>query len=59
MGVMALVNLVSIVLLSRWAFGTLADYEAGLTAGSAGRQRAFSTTANPLLPAALRSDAWS
>jgi alanine or glycine:cation symporter, AGCS family len=55
MGLMALVNLTAIVLLSRWAFGTLADYEAGL----AGRRPAkFTLTGNPRLPTGLRSDAW-
>jgi AGCS family alanine or glycine:cation symporter len=50
MGVMALVNLTAIVLLSRWAFAALKDYDAGHTP--------FRLTGNPLLPARLRSDAW-
>ncbi|HEY1622728.1 MAG TPA: alanine/glycine:cation symporter family protein [Streptosporangiaceae bacterium] len=55
MGVMALVNLTAIVLLSRWAFGALKDYDASLAAGL---QPRFTLTGNPRLPAGLRSDAW-
>jgi AGCS family alanine or glycine:cation symporter len=51
MGVMALVNLTALVLLSRWVFGTLKDYEAG-------SRRGFRLTGNPRLPGGLRSDAW-
>jgi AGCS family alanine or glycine:cation symporter len=55
MGVMALVNLTALVLLSRWAFGALSDYEAGLASG---RKTGFVLTGNPRLPGRLRSDAW-
>jgi alanine or glycine:cation symporter, AGCS family len=51
MGLMALVNLTALVLLSRWALGTLADYDAG-------QPTAFRLTGNPRLPAGLTSDAW-
>lgn len=50
MGVMALVNLTALVLLGRWAFGALNDYDAGHTP--------FTLTGNPLLPGGLSSDAW-
>jgi alanine or glycine:cation symporter, AGCS family len=50
MGVMALVNLTAIVLLSRWAFGALKDYDEA--------RGPFRLTGNRLLPGGLRSDAW-
>jgi alanine or glycine:cation symporter, AGCS family len=50
MGLMALVNLTALVLLSRWALGTLADYDAG--------PAPFRLTGNRRLPAGLTSDSW-
>jgi len=51
MGLMALVNLTALMLLSRWALGTLADYDALQPAP-------FRLTGNPRLPAGLTSDSW-
>lgn len=53
MGVMALINLVAIFLLGKWAFGALTDYEAGKGEG------AFIATANPHLPGVLETDIWN
>jgi len=47
---MALVNLTALVLLSRWALGTLAGYDAG--------PAPFRLTGNPRLPSGLTSDSW-
>lgn len=52
MGVMTLINLVAIILLGKWAFGLLRDYEAGK-----GRT-AFIATGNPFLPGTLETDIW-
>jgi AGCS family alanine or glycine:cation symporter len=51
MGLMALVNLTALMLLSRWALGALADYDALQPAP-------FRLTGNPRLPAGLTSDSW-
>lgn len=51
MGLMALVNLTAIVLLGRWAFGVLRDYESG--------KDGFVATGNPALPAELPGDVWA
>ncbi|GAA1396870.1 alanine:cation symporter family protein [Catellatospora coxensis] len=55
MALMALVNLTAILLLGRWAFGTLADFE---SAARAGREPAFTATGNPHLPRPLPTDVW-
>lgn len=52
MGVMALINLVAIILLGKWAFGTLRDYEA--TGGTR-----FIATDNPHLPGSLDTEIWT
>ncbi|HZF75579.1 MAG TPA: alanine/glycine:cation symporter family protein [Acetobacteraceae bacterium] len=54
MGLMALVNLVAILLLGRWAFGALADWEAAARHGTP----EFRPVENPHLPAALPTRAW-
>ena len=54
MGLMALVNLGAILMLSKWAFATLADYEA---AEERGRPR-FEASGNALLPAPLKTEVW-
>lgn len=54
MGLMALVNLVAIVLLGRWAFGALADYEQALPRGAP----LFNSKANPHLPARIGTGVW-
>ena len=54
MGLMAIVNLVAIVLLGRWAIGALRDYEQ-----YRGRELgAFLGRGNPLLPGDLPGDIW-
>jgi AGCS family alanine or glycine:cation symporter len=55
MGVMALVNLVAIVLLGRWAFGALKDFEA---ATARGQDPAFTAPGNPYLPGELVTEVW-
>lgn len=54
MGLMALVNLGAILLLGRWAFGALADYEQALPQG----RPSFDARANPHLPAGLGTSVW-
>ena len=56
MALMATVNLVAILLLSRWAFGALADYQA---ARRAGRDDRFQGHGNPLLPGNVPGDVWA
>ncbi|MFC8191867.1 alanine/glycine:cation symporter family protein [Cellulomonas sp. NPDC057328] len=56
MGLMATVNLVAIVLLSRWALGALADYRAARAAGTDAR---FVGHGNPLLPGDVPGDVWA
>lgn len=51
MGVMALINLVAIVLLGKWAFGTLRDF-------TERKGAPFVATDNPYLPGKLESDIW-
>ncbi|HLT82612.1 MAG TPA: alanine/glycine:cation symporter family protein, partial [Phototrophicaceae bacterium] len=54
MGLMAIVNLVAILLLGRWAFGALRDYEQ-----YRGRElECFLGKGNPLLPGDLPGDIW-
>lgn len=55
MGLMALVNLVAILLLGRWAFGALKDFEAGTRVSPPPRFRAGD---NPHLPGRLATEAW-
>ncbi|SDD63742.1 alanine or glycine:cation symporter, AGCS family [Sanguibacter gelidistatuariae] len=56
MALMAIVNLVAITLLGRWAFGALRDYEGKVRAGQ-GDDR-FVGAGNPLLPGDLPGDIW-
>jgi len=53
MGVMTLINLVAILLLGKWAFAVLADYEAGK-----GRS-AFIAADSAHLPGVLDTDIWT
>ncbi|WP_203831900.1 alanine/glycine:cation symporter family protein [Catellatospora citrea] len=55
MALMALVNLTAILLLGKWAFGMLDDFEA---AARGGREPAFTATGNPHLPRPLVGDVW-
>jgi alanine or glycine:cation symporter, AGCS family len=55
MGLMALVNLVAILALGKWAFAALADYEA---LRRQGREPVFAAAGNPRLPATLNTDIW-
>ncbi|MGW5241484.1 alanine/glycine:cation symporter family protein [Monashia sp. NPDC004114] len=55
MALMALVNLVAIVLLGKWAFGALADYEGALRAG---RVPLFRAKDNPQLERPLDTEVW-
>ncbi len=52
MGVMALINLVAIILLGKWAFGVLRDFEASKGG------KPFIATDNPHLPGSLETDIW-
>ncbi|GIJ00545.1 AGCS family alanine or glycine:cation symporter [Sediminihabitans luteus] len=56
MALMAIVNLVAIALLGRWAFGALRDFEAMRRAG---RDDPFVGVGNPHLPGDLPGDVWS
>ncbi|WP_432570726.1 alanine/glycine:cation symporter family protein [Kineococcus sp. SYSU DK005] len=56
MGTMALVNLVAIVLLGKWALGALRDYERQVRAG---QDPVFRAVGNPDLPGDLRQSVWS
>ncbi|QGQ19898.1 amino acid carrier protein [Cellulomonas sp. JZ18] len=56
MALMATVNLVAILLLSRWALGTLADYRAARAAGADAR---FVGHGNALLPGDVPGDVWA
>jgi AGCS family alanine or glycine:cation symporter len=56
MGLMALVNLVAIVLLGRWALGALRDFEQQLKAGT---DPVFRTLGNPNLPRDLPDSVWT
>ncbi|MBW3069294.1 alanine:cation symporter family protein [Actinomyces sp. 594] len=61
MGVMAIINIISVVLLGRWAFGALRDWEQQQREVRAGvRDRIyFVSTGNPYLPAELPDDVWT
>lgn len=48
---MALINIVSIVMLGKWAFGALQDYLRN-------RERPFVATGNPSMPGELPTDIW-
>ena len=56
MGFMALVNLVALVLLGRWALGALRDFERQTKAGL---DPVFRTTGNPDLPHDLPDSVWT
>ena len=61
MGLMAIINIVSIVLLGKWAFGALADWEdqkRRLDAGQIDEIR-FVAEDNPHLPGELPGTVWS
>ena len=62
LGVGALINLVALVLLSRWARGVLRDWEAQRAEAAAGARAAnairFVATDNPHLPGPLSGDVW-
>ncbi|GAA4483949.1 alanine/glycine:cation symporter family protein [Rhodococcus olei] len=55
MALMAITNLVAIVLLGRWAFGALRDYE---RQRQAGRDPVFTDRDNPDLPGELADSVW-
>ncbi|WP_373887240.1 alanine/glycine:cation symporter family protein [Actinomyces bowdenii] len=61
MGLMAIINIVAIALLGKWAFGALRDWEAQNRAVREGRQSEirFIATDNPYLPGALPGDVWA
>lgn len=57
MALMAIVNLVAISLLGKWAFGALRDYEAKVREGRSDDR--FVGAGNPLLPGDLPGDIWA
>ncbi|PFG32691.1 alanine/glycine:cation symporter family protein [Sanguibacter antarcticus] len=62
MAFMAIVNLVSITLLGRWALGALRDYESQVRAGARdGTRRTgrFVSSGNPHMPGDLPGDIWA
>ncbi|WP_136192351.1 alanine/glycine:cation symporter family protein [Actinomyces procaprae] len=61
MGVMAIINIIAVVLLGRWAFGALRDWEQQQREVMAGvRDKIyFVSTGNPYLPAELPGDIWT
>ena len=56
MGFMALVNLVALVLLGRWALGALRDFERQTRAG---QDPVFRSTGNKDLPRDLPDSVWT
>ncbi|MNW64714.1 Sodium:alanine symporter family protein [compost metagenome] len=56
MALMALVNLVAITLLGRWAFGALKDFERLRASGAGDR---FVGVGNPDLPGDVPGDVWA
>ena len=52
MGAMAIINLVSILILGKWALGALKDYEAN-------PEGAFIAANNPYLPGKLETHVWT
>lgn len=62
MAFMAIVNLVAITMLGRWALGALRDYESQVRAGvqdGTGRTGRFVATDNPHMPGPLPGDIWA
>lgn len=61
MGFMAIINIVAIALLGKWALGALRDWEAQHRAVREGLQDEirFIATDNPYLPGALPGDVWA
>ncbi|WP_234042956.1 alanine/glycine:cation symporter family protein [Actinomyces weissii] len=61
MGLMAVINILAILLLGRWAFGALRDWEAQRKAHLEGRLEhiRFVATGNPYLPGELPGDVWT
>ena len=61
MGVMAVINIVAIVLLGKWCFGVLRDWEVQRKALAAGEieEIRFVSTDNPYLPGELPGDVWA
>lgn len=61
MGVMAIINIVAIALLGKWAYGALRDWEEQHRAVREGRQDEirFIATDNPFLPGPLPGDVWA
>lgn len=57
MALMATLNLISILLLSKWFFGTLKDYEGKIKSGRTDQR--FVGHGNPLLPADVPGDVWA
>ncbi|MGD9954727.1 MAG: alanine/glycine:cation symporter family protein [Candidatus Nanopelagicales bacterium] len=55
MGLMALVNLTAILLLGKWAFGALADWQ---RLRRTDEPQVFVSSGNPALPGALPGDVW-
>ncbi|SPT53880.1 Na+/alanine symporter [Actinomyces bovis] len=61
MGLMAIINIVSIVLLGKWAFGALRDWEHQHRLHLAGKLEhiRFNSTNNPFLPGKLPGEVWA
>lgn len=61
MGLMAIINIVAIVLLGKWAFGALADWESQRKLLNEGKieEIRFVAEDNPYLPGDLPGDVWS
>lgn len=57
MALMATLNLISIVLLSKWFFGALKDYEGKIKSGTTNER--FVGHGNPLLPGDVPGDIWA
>ena len=55
MGFMAIVNLTAILLLGKWAFAALADYE---QIRATGREPVFASAGNASMPGDLNTDVW-
>ena len=60
-GVMAIINIVAILFLGRWAFGALRDYDHQIRLQRSGAQDFihFSGRSNPYLPADVPTDVWT
>ncbi|MDU0348553.1 alanine/glycine:cation symporter family protein [Actinomyces sp. MRS3W] len=61
MGVMAIINIISVVLLGKWAFGALRDWEQQKREIEAGQRDIvyFVATDNPNLPGVLPGNVWT